>query len=545
MREIISLHIGQAGLQIGNSLWELFCLEHNIQQDGTVPTDRILEGLNSNIDSLFSLSSYGRYVPRAVFFDEDATAINTIKNGQMRGLFNRSYVHQCKLESGGCWARSFGSIVQQEGEEILADKIRKQIENCDGLQGIMLYHSIGGGFGGGFTSKILDLLSTDLEKITKATVSIMPSEHSLTSSIIEPYNSLLTLKYLKEKADLSIMLENSALYRVANQQLDIENPNYSTINRMIAQLISSVTQSSRFNGTRFVDLIEMRMNVIPDPDFQFLHASYAPFVNIDKQNTDLINLQQITNSLFDEKASFINCDHKNIKYLAANLFFRGDCPWTEVKGVVESLKKSPNIQFAEFAVPVYQIAISDKAPTPFPNCEQGRSNKAVCMIANSSAVEIPIAQIQQNVQNLYAKRSHVHWFVGEGREEGEISEAIELVSTIIKNYKEAGYENPDKDYCTRVQHGTNYIRQFVYTCDCLDVEAYRKRGTEEGKNMEGRYLGVCVQCAKKCHVGHNLQADRIHDGFFCDCGLEDCKVKCLCQKEEKQEDQEKEEGSSQ
>ena len=26
MREIISIHIGQAGVQIGNSCWELFCL---------------------------------------------------------------------------------------------------------------------------------------------------------------------------------------------------------------------------------------------------------------------------------------------------------------------------------------------------------------------------------------------------------------------------------------------------------------------------------------------------------------------------------------
>jgi len=26
MREVISLHIGQAGIQTGNSCWELFCL---------------------------------------------------------------------------------------------------------------------------------------------------------------------------------------------------------------------------------------------------------------------------------------------------------------------------------------------------------------------------------------------------------------------------------------------------------------------------------------------------------------------------------------
>ena len=34
MRECVSLHIGQAGCQIGNACWELYCLEHGIAPDG-------------------------------------------------------------------------------------------------------------------------------------------------------------------------------------------------------------------------------------------------------------------------------------------------------------------------------------------------------------------------------------------------------------------------------------------------------------------------------------------------------------------------------
>ncbi|KAG0485516.1 hypothetical protein HPP92_009595 [Vanilla planifolia] len=30
VREIISIHIGQPGIQVGNSCWELFCLGHVI-----------------------------------------------------------------------------------------------------------------------------------------------------------------------------------------------------------------------------------------------------------------------------------------------------------------------------------------------------------------------------------------------------------------------------------------------------------------------------------------------------------------------------------
>jgi tubulin alpha len=40
MREVISIHIGQAGIQVGNACWELYCLEHGIQPDGQVGARR-------------------------------------------------------------------------------------------------------------------------------------------------------------------------------------------------------------------------------------------------------------------------------------------------------------------------------------------------------------------------------------------------------------------------------------------------------------------------------------------------------------------------
>jgi hypothetical protein len=43
MREVISIHIGQAGIQVGNACWELFCLEHGIQPDGQIPSDKTIE----------------------------------------------------------------------------------------------------------------------------------------------------------------------------------------------------------------------------------------------------------------------------------------------------------------------------------------------------------------------------------------------------------------------------------------------------------------------------------------------------------------------
>ena len=55
MREIISIHIGQAGIQVGNSCWELYCLEHGIQPDGMMPRYLLLNSGFGCLDFLFFL----------------------------------------------------------------------------------------------------------------------------------------------------------------------------------------------------------------------------------------------------------------------------------------------------------------------------------------------------------------------------------------------------------------------------------------------------------------------------------------------------------
>jgi Tubulin len=38
-RELVSIHIGQAGLAVGTSCWELYCLEHGINPQGLMAGD--------------------------------------------------------------------------------------------------------------------------------------------------------------------------------------------------------------------------------------------------------------------------------------------------------------------------------------------------------------------------------------------------------------------------------------------------------------------------------------------------------------------------
>lgn len=79
-RECISIHVGQAGVQMGNACWELYCLEHGIQPDGQMPSDKTIGGGDDSFNTFFSETGAGKHVPRAVFVDLEPTVVGQYNN---------------------------------------------------------------------------------------------------------------------------------------------------------------------------------------------------------------------------------------------------------------------------------------------------------------------------------------------------------------------------------------------------------------------------------------------------------------------------------
>ena len=77
------------------------------------------------------------------------------------------------------------------------------------------------------------------------------------------YNTVLCVHSLLEHTDVTNQVDNEALYDICRRNLDIERPTYTNLNRLLAQVISSLTASLRFDGALNVDVTEFQTNLVP------------------------------------------------------------------------------------------------------------------------------------------------------------------------------------------------------------------------------------------------------------------------------------------
>jgi tubulin alpha len=440
MREIISLHIGQAGIQVGTGCWELFTVEHGITPEGLMPSDKTVGKEDDAFNTFFSETQAGQHVPRAIFVDLEPGVIDAIKSGPYRKLFHPEQMLNGKEDAANNYARGHYTI-GKEMVDLALDRIRRLADACSGLQGFLVFNAVGGGTGSGFCSLLLERLSVDYGKKPKLNFCVYPCPQ-VSTAVVEPYNSVLSTHSLLEHTDVAFMMDNEALYDICSRNLGVERPSYANLNRLIAQVISSLTASLRFDGALNVDVTEFQTNLVPYPRIHFMLSSYAPIVPAAKAGHESFSVAEITNAAFEPANMMAKCDPRKGKYMAVCLMYRGDVVPKDVNAAVATIKTKKSIQFVDWCPTGFKCGINYQPPAVVPGGDLAKVPRAVCMISNCTSIGDVFSRLDHKFDLMYGKRAFVHWYVGEGMEEGEFTEAREDLAALEKDYEEVAIEKP-------------------------------------------------------------------------------------------------------
>ncbi len=369
--------------------------------------------------------------------------VDEVRTGKYRNLFHPEQLITGQEDASNNYARGHYTVGKELIDQVM-DRVRRVADNCSGLQGFLFTHSFGGGTGSGFGALLLERLSIDYGKKSKLEFAVYPAPQNSTS-VVEPYNSVLTTHTTLEHSDCTFMVDNEAIYDICRKSLDIARPSFENLNRLIAQVVSSVTASLRFNGSLNVDLNEFQTNLVPYPRIHFPLVTYAPVLSAAKANHEANSVQEITNACFEPSNQMVNCDLRNGKYMASCLLYRGDVVNKDVQQAVASIKAKKSIQIVDWCPTGFKIGICYQPPQHVPNGDLAKVDRAVCMLSNTTSIAEAWSRLDHKFDLMYSKRAFVHWYVGEGMEEGEFSEAREDLAALEKDYEEVAADSTYDD----------------------------------------------------------------------------------------------------
>jgi len=467
--ECITIHIGQAGCQVGQDIWELFCTEHKIQPDGRRDLENCPDlAEDMTYASFFSETSSQQHVPRAIFIDTDPCSRNEIFSSQYGRLFHPEsvlgYNQDCKNNffEGRFMANAF------KIKDDVLDRVRLAVDLCTNLQGFFVFHSFGGGTGSGVGAEVLHELHDQFDKKVIFQPVIYPSAQ-FSSSIVEPYNCIFSTYYMRDVVDVTMMMDNQAAYKMCVKNLTIPNPDFQHVNRLIAQCVSACTTSLRYETQLNATLTEIVTNLVPTKQFRYPIVSLAPVRHPQKGQHEHFSTTEIITDLFEPRNILCDCGEnlKQNRYLSAVLLLRGlENPEAanksdtqgksntktingisgvpiEANSVIASLQKLLNpasdkrtsLRFAPWISSGFKVGLVSVPPVA-PSGFMAQSRRQGAMLGNTTAVRQLFVRQYTKYLKLFYHKAYVWQFIEANGEEDLFYEAREGVRDIIGHYEE-------------------------------------------------------------------------------------------------------------
>ncbi|KAG2752231.1 gamma tubulin [Suillus brevipes Sb2] len=442
-REIVTVQLGQCGNQVGAVYWQRLCAEHGINKEGILE-EWATEG-GDRKDVFFYQADDEHYIPRAILVDLEPRVINNILTSPWANLYNPENIFMSK-DGGGAgnnWAHGYASgeklyeevmeMIDREAEG--SDSLEASISFCFAL-GFMLMHSIAGGTGSGFGSFILERLNDKFPKKLIQTYSVFPNANE-GDVVVQPYNSLLTLKRLTNHADSVVVLDNGALARISADRLHVQTPTFDQTNQLVSTVMAASTQTLRYPGYMNNDLVGIIASLIPTPRCHFLMTSYTPFTSdqIDKakpiRRTTVLDVMR---RLLQPKNRMVSTTpSKTACYISILNIIQGDVDPTDVHQSLLRIRERQLANFIPWGPASIQVALTRRSPYVTTN-----HRVSGLMLANHTSIASLFKRMLDQFDRLRKRNAFLEQYKKEKMFENgleEFDDARATAEELLKEYK--------------------------------------------------------------------------------------------------------------
>ncbi|XP_076001479.1 tubulin delta chain [Genypterus blacodes] len=445
---IVTVQLGQCGNQVGEELFDIMCRD---AQDGQRRSYNA-----ASTEKFFHQNTHGELEARAVLIDMEPKVINhsmtkAAKSGRWK-YGDSSYFCQ-KQGSGNNWANGY-CVHGSRHREVVEELVRREVERCDRLAGLMAMMSVAGGTGSGVGTYVTQCLRDVYPN--SFILNHLTWPYGTGEVIVQNYNSLLTLAHLYQLSDAILVHENDTVHRICGQLLNIKHISFSDINRVIAHQLGSVLQPALTADSQGVysrnPLGELVGALACHPEYKLLSVCTIPQMSSSSLAYSTFSwpalLKHLRQMLISNSKMEAGIDwqvsppaghfsgserlrgHKGPGFntsLANLLILRGKDVYSAETGAFHEPALYTSWLPPEEASHVW------KSPVPFDKYE-----KSATLVSNSQALLKPLDNMVGKAWNMFASRAYVHQYVKFGMSEEDFLDSFTSLEQVISSYSQLG-----------------------------------------------------------------------------------------------------------
>ncbi|XP_012299331.1 tubulin gamma-2 chain isoform X2 [Aotus nancymaae] len=165
---------------------------------------------------------------------------------------------------------------------------------------------------------------------------------------------------------LEVVLDNTALNRIATDRLHIQNPSFSQINQLVSTIMSASTTTLRYPGYMNNDLIGLIASLIPTPRLHFLMTGYTPLTTDQSvASVRKTTVLDVMRRLLQPKNVMVSTGRDrqtNHCYIAILNIIQGEVDPTQVHKSLQRIRERKLANFIPWGPASIQVALSRKSP---------------------------------------------------------------------------------------------------------------------------------------------------------------------------------------